>query len=62
VLRFTAAAYVGVIQWWLKDDMQYSPKFMAKQVVWLYTFGVYKALGINSAISADTFIQNQLNE
>lgn len=32
ILRFIAAAYVEVVEWWFKNEMPYPPREMAKQV------------------------------
>jgi AcrR family transcriptional regulator len=32
ILRFTAAAYVEVVEWWFKNGMPYPPRVMAQQV------------------------------
>ncbi|MGD9092477.1 MAG: TetR/AcrR family transcriptional regulator [Anaerolineales bacterium] len=50
VLNYIAAAYIGVIRWWIKHEMPYSPKDMARRLVWIYIYGVYKALGLELKI------------
>lgn len=32
IVQFTGTAYVGVIEWWLRNGMPYPPQVMAKQV------------------------------
>jgi AcrR family transcriptional regulator len=32
ILRFVSAAYVEVVEWWLKNEMPYTPRIMAEQV------------------------------
>lgn len=32
VLQYAGTAYVGVIEWWIKNEMPYSPQVMAQQV------------------------------
>ncbi|QYK67539.1 MULTISPECIES: TetR/AcrR family transcriptional regulator [Paenibacillus] len=32
ILRFIAAAYVEVVEWWFNNEMPYPPQIMAKQV------------------------------
>ncbi|WP_419874258.1 TetR/AcrR family transcriptional regulator [Candidatus Pristimantibacillus sp. PTI5] len=32
MLQYAGTAYVGVIEWWIRNGMPYSPKVMAKQV------------------------------
>ncbi|EEL31376.1 TetR-like C-terminal domain-containing protein [Bacillus toyonensis] len=33
IASYIASAYVGVIQWWLENDMPYSPVSMADQII-----------------------------
>lgn len=42
VLRYTAAAFLGVITWWLENDMPYTPKYMAGQLMRMATVGPYE--------------------
>jgi AcrR family transcriptional regulator len=46
VLRFIAASYVGMMQWWLEQDMPYPPEQMASLLVTLYTTSAFQAMGI----------------
>ncbi|WP_151737499.1 TetR/AcrR family transcriptional regulator [Paenibacillus tengchongensis] len=32
MLEYTATAYVGVIEWWIRNNMPYPPQMMARQV------------------------------
>jgi len=32
MLQYAGTAYVGVIEWWIRNGMPYPPKAMAKQV------------------------------
>lgn len=32
MLQYAGKAYVGIIEWWIKNEMPYPPKVMAKQV------------------------------
>lgn len=32
IVRFVSAAYVEVVEWWLKNEMPYAPRVMAEQV------------------------------
>ena len=48
VLGYIASAYVGVIQWWLENDMPYTPAEIADHLVTLYVSGVYRALGLQA--------------
>lgn len=40
-IRYFAAAFLGVIVWWLENDMPYSPKYMAAQLLRLAIKGPY---------------------
>jgi AcrR family transcriptional regulator len=48
VLRYMSAAYVGLIRWWLEEDMPYTPEEIAKKLVWLYSYGSTRALGLEA--------------
>jgi len=48
VLNYIAAAYIGVIRWWIKYEMPYPPEEMASRLVWIYSYGIYKALGLEA--------------
>lgn len=52
VLNYIAAAYMGVIRWWIKNEMPYSPEEMASRLVWVYSFGIYKALGLEANMNS----------
>ncbi|WP_433958366.1 TetR/AcrR family transcriptional regulator [Cytobacillus horneckiae] len=39
--RYFSAAYLGVIVWWLENDMPYTPKFMATQLMRITVQGPY---------------------
>lgn len=32
IVHFVANAYVGVVEWWLKNGMPYPPRVMAEKV------------------------------
>lgn len=38
-IAYITSAYLGVIIWWLKNDMPYTPAYMAKQLTRLSTVG-----------------------
>ncbi len=38
LISYITAAYLGVIIWWLQNDMPYSAKYMAQQVTYLTNF------------------------
>ncbi|MBP0723836.1 TetR/AcrR family transcriptional regulator [Bacillus sp. RG28] len=40
-VRYFAAAFLGVIVWWLEEDTPYTPKYMATQVMRLAIKGPY---------------------
>ncbi len=40
-VRFYAAAFLEVIVWWLENDMPYTPKFMATQLMRITLKGPY---------------------
>ncbi|WP_243526702.1 TetR/AcrR family transcriptional regulator [Bacillus pseudomycoides] len=45
VLYFITSSIVGIAIWWLQNDMKYSPKYTAKQLVKLFTKGPLCAVG-----------------
>jgi AcrR family transcriptional regulator len=51
VLAYIAFAYVGIIQWWVEEDMPYSVEEMADNLVKLYALGIYKAIGLEADIN-----------
>lgn len=53
VLNYIAAAYIGVIRWWIKCEMPYPPEEMASRLVWIYSYGIYRALGLESNIETE---------
>ncbi|GLC86979.1 TetR/AcrR family transcriptional regulator [Lysinibacillus piscis] len=42
-IRFYAAAFLEVVVWWLENDMPYTPKFMATQLMRITMNGPYMA-------------------
>lgn len=40
-ISYTASAYLGVIIWWLKNDMPYTSTYMATQLTRMSTVGPY---------------------
>jgi AcrR family transcriptional regulator len=46
VVNFIGSAYLGVIIWWLDNDMPYSSKYMADQLRRLTTQGAPRSLGL----------------
>lgn len=53
VLSYIASAYIGVIQWWLENDMPHPPEDMADKMMTIYRDGVYRALGYE--VASDSF-------
>jgi AcrR family transcriptional regulator len=49
VLRYIAAAYVGVMAWWLEQDRPYSADEMASLLVKLYDISLFEAMGLETA-------------
>ncbi|MCW9134627.1 TetR/AcrR family transcriptional regulator [Bacillus paramycoides] len=45
VLHFITSSVVGIAIWWLQNDMKYSPKYTAQQLVKLMTKGPIGAVG-----------------
>ncbi|HEY4553609.1 MAG TPA: TetR/AcrR family transcriptional regulator [Bacillaceae bacterium] len=41
VKSYITSAYLGVIIWWLKSDMPYTPQYMAKQLTIMSTVGQF---------------------
>lgn len=39
IVRYVTSAHLGVIMYWLEHDMQYSPKYMATQLIRLHDYG-----------------------
>jgi AcrR family transcriptional regulator len=46
IVHFICSAFVGVIQWWLKEDMNPSPREMSLQLSKIVTMGPMQAAGI----------------
>ncbi|MCR8643393.1 TetR/AcrR family transcriptional regulator [Paenibacillus sp. N1-5-1-14] len=39
IVRYVTSAHLGIIMYWLENDMQYSPKYMATQLIRLHEHG-----------------------
>jgi AcrR family transcriptional regulator len=39
IVRYVTSAHLGIIMYWLENDMQYSPKYMATQLIRLHELG-----------------------
>ena len=46
-IRYLAAAQVGFVEWWLENDMPFSPQEAATYLLTLHSFGAIQALGMN---------------
>jgi AcrR family transcriptional regulator len=46
IVEFVAGAYMGVISWWLDNDMPISPEVLADQMTHLIGMGSYRMLGL----------------
>jgi AcrR family transcriptional regulator len=53
VLAYVTSAYVGMIQWWVEQDMPYSICEMADYLVQLHALGIYQTLGLEPGIKQD---------
>ena len=47
VLQFVASAYVGLMHWWLENDMPFDPNEMADLIVQLYSASLFEAMGLH---------------
>lgn len=45
-INFLGSAYLGVIAWWLDNDMPYPSEFMADQLMRLTALGLHRSLGV----------------
>jgi AcrR family transcriptional regulator len=52
VLHYIASAYIGLMHWWLKQDMPYPPEQMATMIVQLYDISPFEAMGLDTAGTA----------
>jgi len=48
VLQYIASAYVGLMHWWLEQEMPYTPEEMASYVVELYDMSPFQAMGLTT--------------
>ncbi|MED5020139.1 TetR/AcrR family transcriptional regulator [Paenibacillus chibensis] len=39
IVRYVTSAHLGIIMYWLENDMPYTPKYMAKQLIRLHGYG-----------------------
>ena len=45
-ISFLGAAYLGVMKWWLQNDMPYSAEYMAAQFMELTLMGIHRSMGL----------------
>jgi AcrR family transcriptional regulator len=48
VLQFVASAYVGLMHWWLENDMPFESGEMADLIVRLYSASLFEAMGLHT--------------
>ncbi len=53
IASYLAGAEIGVIVWWLRNNLASAPEDMAQQVYRLTVFGVPRALGVDPALLSD---------
>jgi len=46
VIKFVSTAYIGVVKWWLENDMSYSSERMANQFMVLVSLGIFRSIGL----------------
>jgi len=46
VIKFVSTAYIGVLRWWLENDMPHSAEHMAKQFMNLVSLGIFRSIGL----------------
>jgi len=46
IIHYIGSAFLGVVNWWLDNDMPYTSEQMAYQLIQLTTLGLHHALGI----------------
>jgi AcrR family transcriptional regulator len=48
-ISFLGAAYLGVIKWWIQNDMPHSAEYMATQFMELTLMGIHRSLGLQTS-------------
>lgn len=43
ISQFIVTSYVGIVEWWITNEMPYPPRVMAEQVGFLLERNLYKA-------------------
>lgn len=46
VIKFVSTAYIGVLKWWLENDMPHSAEHMARQFMNLVSLGIFRSIGL----------------
>ncbi|MEP7286186.1 MAG: TetR/AcrR family transcriptional regulator [Chloroflexota bacterium] len=46
ISEYVTGALLGIIIWWLENDLPHSPEYMADRFTWLSVAGTYRMLGI----------------
>jgi len=52
IIKFVSTACIGVVKWWLNNDLPYSSEHMANQLMRLVSLGVFRSAGIDLPVSA----------
>ena len=47
ISEYVAGALLGIIIWWLDNDLPHSPEYMADRFGWLSVSGTYRMMGID---------------
>ena len=47
LLQYIASTFMGIVIWWVKNDLSYTPKELASQFGKILTHGHLKAAGIS---------------
>jgi AcrR family transcriptional regulator len=47
ISEYVAGALLGVLVWWLENDLPHSPEYMADRFGWLSAAGTYRMMGID---------------
>jgi hypothetical protein len=53
IIKFVSTACIGVVKWWLNNDLPYSSEHMANQLLNLVSLGVFRSAGIDLPLSAN---------
>ncbi|MGM0875581.1 MAG: TetR/AcrR family transcriptional regulator [Bacillota bacterium] len=53
ILNFISSAYIGVVKWWIKEDLRYSSEYMAMQLANVVTRGPMNAIGFKIDFKED---------